>query len=286
VKYQYYPGCSLKGTGKAFEESILAISGDLGLDMQELKDWNCCGATTYTSIDELGALALSVRNLAMAEQTKTDLVAPCPACYMTLNKAQHTIEDYPDRHLKVDEALKAVGMTYKGTAKVRHVLDVLVNDVGLDSIKSKIKNPLSGMKIAAYYGCLLVRPYATFDDQVHPVVMDNLLNATGATLVHYPLKTRCCGGSLTGALDEVGTRLVYILLKEAVKRGAEAIAVACPLCQFNLESTQHSISKEYEKISMPIVYFTQLLGLAMGLPPKKLGLNRSFTELKQVPVRT
>jgi heterodisulfide reductase subunit B len=286
VKYQYYPGCSLKGTGKAFEESILAICDPLGIEIEELKDWNCCGATTYSSISELGALALSVRNLAMAERNTGDLVAPCPACYMTLNKAQHTVEDYPDRRLKVEEALEAVGMAYKGTGKVRHILDVLVNDVGFDAIKSRIKSPLDGLKVAPYYGCLLVRPYATFDDPVHPVLMDKLLTALGAEVVHYPLKTRCCGGFLTGVLDEVGPRLVYILLREAVKRGAEAIAVACPLCQFNLESTQHSISKEYEKISMPIVYFTQLLGLAIGLSQKELGLNRGFTELKQVPART
>ena len=285
MKYQFYPGCSLHGTGKAFEESLLAIFRVLGIEIQELEDWNCCGATTYMSIDELGSLALSARNLALAERSPLDLMAPCPACGMTLGKAQHTIEEFPDRRRKVDEALKSAGLSYTGKVKVRHPLDILINDVGMDAIRAKIVRPLSGLKIVPYYGCLVVRPYATFDDQVRPTTMDKLLAAAGATVVDYPLKTRCCGGSLTGVLPEVGPRLGYIHLREAARRGADAIAVLCSLCQFNLEGYQGQMAKEYGKVSMPVVYFSQLLGLAMGLDPEELGLHRSIVELT-LPART
>ncbi|MCX5794314.1 MAG: CoB--CoM heterodisulfide reductase iron-sulfur subunit B family protein [Elusimicrobia bacterium] len=276
MKYLYFPGCSLKGTGKAYEESLLAVFKALGVELKEIEDWNCCGATAYMSVDEAKSYALAGRNLAIAEREELDVIAPCSACYLGLNKAQKSLEDHPQIRAKVDKALAAAGLEYHGKVKVRHPLDVLINDVGLDAIAKRIKSPLKGHKFAPYYGCQIVRPFASFDDQHEPVFMDRLIKAAGAECVTYPLKTRCCGGSLTGTVPEVGLRLAYIIIKEAKKRGAEAIVTVCPLCQFNLDGYQDQIARKFEAVDMPVVYFTQILGLALGLSADELGLKRSI----------
>jgi heterodisulfide reductase subunit B len=160
---------------------------------------------------------------------------------------------------------------------------VLINDVGIEAIRQKVRQPLRGLKVACYYGCQIVRPYATFDDQYNPTSMDRLLEALGATVIRYPLKTKCCGGSLTGTVPEAGIRLVYILHNEAKKRGADCLATVCPLCQFNLDGYHSQVTAEYGDILVPAVYFTQLMGLAFGLPPEKLGFNRSAVPFKWRP---
>jgi heterodisulfide reductase subunit B len=281
-KYLYYPGCSLRGTGKAYEESLLAVYKVLGVEMEELEDWNCCGATAYMSTDEYEAFALAGRNLAIADQTELDLLAPCSACYLVLQKTQHYIQEYPHIARRLAKAFQSVGLNYKGTTKVRHPLDMLVNDVGLDQIKSKVKNPLKGLKVAPYYGCQIVRPYATFDLMYYPVSMDKILRACGAEVVDYPLKTRCCGGSQKGTLPEVGLSLIHILLKEAARRNAEVVSTVCPLCQFNLDAFQDEAARKYGDIKMPVVYFTQLMGLALGVPAGDLGLDRNIVPADKV----
>jgi heterodisulfide reductase subunit B len=158
---------------------------------------------------------------------------------------------------------------------VRHPLDILLNDVGLEAIKQKVRRPLKGLKVAPYYGCQIVRPYATFDDQYNPMSMDRLLQALGATVVRYSLKTKCCGGSLTGTVPEAGVRMVRILVHEAKRLGANCLATVCPLCQFNLDAYHAPVKAEFGAIMVPTVYFTQLMGLAFGLPEKELGFNRA-----------
>lgn len=285
MNYLYYPGCSLKSTGKAYEESLLAVVNALGIELKELEDWNCCGATSYMSIDEKKAFALAARNLALAEETGTgevQMMAPCAACYLVLNKTQHVLDETPELKSDIVNALQAAQLQYTGRVKVRHPLDIFVNDFGLDALKAKVKKPLQGMKVACYYGCQIVRPYATFDDQYRPLTMDRIMQALGAEVIDWPLKTRCCGGSLTGTIEEVGLRLNYILLREAKRRGADIVATACPLCQFNLECYQGKLSAQnHDQIEMPVAYFTQLMGLALGLSEKQLGLQRLF-----VPVKT
>jgi len=282
MKYAYYPGCSLKGTGRSYEESLLPVFKALGAELNELKDWNCCGATAYMSVDEGKAAALVGRNLALAEMQGGDLVAPCAACYLTLTKTQKRMEEYPEVHGNVTRGLTASGLKYEGKVKVRHPLDVLINDIGLEAIAKKVVKPLKGLKVAPYYGCQIVRPYATFDSQDNPVTMDKLLKVVGADVVDYPLKTKCCGGSLTGTMPEVGVSLVHGLLHEARRRGADIIATVCPLCQFNLDAFQDQASKKYEKSNMPVVYLTQLLGLAMGISVKELGLHRGIVPVEPV----
>jgi len=284
-RYLYYPGCSLRGTGKAYEESLLAVFKALDVELEELEDWNCCGATAYVSMDEMNAFALAGRNLALAEKQNLDLLAPCSACYLVLSKAQRHFHEYPKVAQLLDHGFKAAGLTYSGTAKVRHPLDVLIHDIGLEAVKARVKHPLDGLRIAPYYGCQIVRPYATFDLMYYPVSMDKLLRVAGAEVVDYPLKTRCCGGSQKGTLPEVGLSLIHILLKEASRRGAQIISTICPLCQFNLDAFQDEAGKKYGDISMPVVYFTQLLGLAFGLSAKELGLERNIVPANELLAR-
>jgi heterodisulfide reductase subunit B2 len=284
VKYSYFPGCSLKGLGRAYEESLLPVMRQLGVELNELDDWNCCGATAYMSVDEQEACVLAARNLAIAERTgPQDLLTPCSACYLVLNKTKHNVEDFPQIRSGVQRALKAANLSYTGRVSVRHPLDVLFHDVGVEAIKQKVVHPLTGLKVAPYYGCQVVRPYATFDEAWNPTTMDKILAALGAEIVHYPLKTKCCGASLTGTVPEAGVRMSYILLKEAVRRGADVIATICPLCQFNLDGYHDQIEKRWGNVRIPTVYFTQLMGLAFGLEPKQLGLHRCFVPMKPLP---
>ena len=281
MKYSYFPGCSLKGTGRAYEESLLPVFQALGVELEELDDWNCCGATAYMAVDEVKACVMASRNLAIAEKAgHPELIAPCSACYLVLNKTKHYLQESPAVQKVIQGALKEGQLTYSGNVPVRHPLDVLVNNIGLAEIKKRVKHPLKGLKVAPYYGCQMVRPYATFDDQYNPTTMDRLLEALGCTMVNYPLKTRCCGGSLTGTLPEPGLLCSYILLKEAIKRGADVIATVCPLCQFNLDGYHDKIEAKWESVRIPTVFFSQLMGLAFGLSEKELGLHRGFIPMK------
>ena len=219
MQYSYFPGCSLKGLGKAYEESFLAVFKALDIQVKELEDWNCCGATAYMSVDEIDASRLAARNLCLAQKEGMDLIAPCAGCYLVLNKSKQYIKKYPHIDNTVEAALDNIGLKYEGGVEVRHPLDVLTKDIRLQALKEKIKRPLKNLKVACYYGCQIVRPFSVFDDQHNPTTMVNLMSAAGASVVNYPLKTKCCGGSLTGTIPDVGQRLCYILLKEIKKRG-------------------------------------------------------------------
>lgn len=287
MRYMYYPGCSLKATGRAYDESLTAVMKALHVETQEIDDWNCCGATAYMAVDQDSACALASRNLALAEtQGKpngkpVEVMAPCNACYLVLLKTQKQLENDALNGREMLTAMSEAGLDYNGKVSVRHPLDILMNDVGFDAIKEKASSPLDGMKIACYYGCQIVRPYSTFDDQYNPVSMDRLVEALGGEAVQWPLKTRCCGASMTGTIPEVGLRLSYILLKEAKKRGADAVITACPLCQFNLECYQNEMAAAYgETLDMPVLFFSQLMGKALGLGDRELGMQRLFVPFR------
>jgi len=286
MSYAYYPGCSAKGTGRSYEESLRAVFGALGAGLDELHDWNCCGASGFPAVDAAKAAALSARNLALAEDARpgagpVDVVAPCAGCYRALLKTERALTGGGEMAARVTGALGAAGLRYDGRARARHPLDVLVNDIGLERIAAASVRPLGGLRVACYYGCLLVRPHATFDDQRAPTSMERLLAAAGAEPVEWPMRTRCCGGScycggpLIGALPEATLRLSYRLLKDAQRRGAQAIATVCPLCQFNLEAFQRQMNRTFdEPIDVSVGFFTQLLGTALGLSERALGAQR------------
>jgi heterodisulfide reductase subunit B len=281
--YIYYPGCSLKGNSRSYEESILPVFKEVGLPLQEMDDWNCCGATAYFSVDDTMAAAICGRNLSLAEKTGKDIVAPCAGCFLTLKKSNAFLNSGQPKSDKILKALKSAGCEYRGSVKVKHPLEILIKDIGQGAIKSKIRRPLSGLKVACYYGCQLVRPYTDFDDPDYPTTLDSLMEAAGATAVDYVAKTRCCGGSLTGTIEEVGLRLNYILLKEAKRKGADCVVTICPLCQFNLEVTQSKMVKKYkDDVRVPVLYFSQLLGLALGIDKADLGLSRSIVPLNSL----
>jgi heterodisulfide reductase subunit B len=283
--YAYFPGCSLSGMGKPYDESLRAVFGHLGLGLDEIPDWNCCGATSYMSISSTKAVALATRNLALAEEMGKDVVAPCSACYLVLCKAQHALAEYPDIAEKVQKGLAAAHLSYSGRVTVRHPLDVLINDVGPATLASFVKQPLTGYKVAPYYGCQIIRPYSTFDDPLNPRTLDRLMTVLGAEVIDYPLKARCCGGSIMGTMEDIGLRLNFLLLKEARSRGANMLATTCPLCQFNLEAYQDRMRGQFgESVDLPVVYFTQLVGVAFGLQPKSLGLQRNFVTAAPLPV--
>ncbi|MDJ0664483.1 MAG: CoB--CoM heterodisulfide reductase iron-sulfur subunit B family protein [Acidimicrobiia bacterium] len=296
--YDYYPGCSLKGTGKPYEESLLAVFEALDVGLDELDDWNCCGATAYMAVDEKKAVALASRNLALAEQSGKDLVAPCNACWLVLNKTSRYLDEDQDLNDLICSAIagtcpsisgngKGASFEFSGNVSVRHPLDVLYNDVGVEALENAVTNPLSGLRVAPYYGCQIVRPMSPFDDQHDPMTMDHLLAAAGCDVASdYPFKTRCCGASQMMTMPDVGIDLVSLLLEDAVSRDIDVIAVACPLCQFNLEGYQPRVSKRIKaETKIPILYFTQLLGLALGLDKKALGIKRSFVPVEPVLAR-
>ncbi len=285
MSYAYYPGCSLKGSANAYEESLLAVCERLGVGLNELDDWNCCGATAYWAVDQMKAFAMTTRNLALAEAAEAgseqvDLMAPCGGCYMMLLKSQRYLKEHQSVAVTVERALAAAGMHYDGRVRVRHPLDVLINDVGLREIARRVVRPLTGLKVACYYGCLLVRPYATFDDQHVPMTMDWLMATLGAEPIDWPLKTRCCGGSccggpLIGTIREAGLQLISNLVLEAQRRGADVLVTACPLCQFNLECFQARATKGGgAPAELTVGFFTQLVGLALGLDERELGIQR------------
>lgn len=283
-RYLLYPGCSLHSTGRAYGESITAVFAHLGLELSELKEWNCCGATSYASIDEMEAFSLAARNLALAEDMhngeQPDLVAPCNACYLVLTKTQQYMSQYVHVRQTVDRALGAAGLEYHRRVRVRHPLDVLTNDVGLDVILSHVRKKFNKTRVACYYGCQAVRPFGLIDDKRRPILMDRIVGALGAQPVEWSLKTFCCGGSLTGTIPDAGLPLNRTILTEALQRGAEMIVTCCPLCQFNLECLQDKLRSRYGlSTAIPVLYFTQLMGLAFGLDEKSLGLQRLFVSI-------
>jgi len=285
-RYPYYPGCSAKGVGRAYEESLLAVFERLGAGLDELDDWNCCGATAWPSVDDEQALALSARNLALSEERApgadpVDLVAACSGCYRALVKSEQALAEPGPTSTRLGGALASIGLTYEGRARVRHPLDILVNEIGLDAIRDAVVRPLDGLRVASYYGCLLVRPFASFDDQWNPTSMDRLVSALGAEPVEWPLKTRCCGGScycggpVIGVMPEATMQLSYALLREATERGAEMMVTVCPLCQFNLEGFQGRMTRRFgHPLDLPVAFVSQLVGVALGIDEGRLGIRR------------
>ncbi len=276
--YLYFPGCSLKGSGAPYEKSLLAVFGALGKELREIPDWNCCGATAYLSVDADMAVTLAARNLSLAEKVDgQDVVAPCSGCYLSLMKAKATLAEYPDVRNRVTAALAKGGLSYEGRAKVRHPLEVLLTDVGADALKKHVVRPLKNLRLAPYYGCAILRPYPAVPSPQAPHSLEDLCRVVGATPVDYPQKARCCGGMLTSGVQSVGLRLVEILLTEAKAADADAIVTTCPLCQYNLEVYQDRLCKaKGADLQLPVLYFTQMLGMAFGLDDHALGLDQLF----------
>ena len=282
-EFAYFPGCSLEKLAVSYHTSALETTKKLGVKLKELEDWNCCGSTTYFHIDELLAYTLTARNLAIAEKTGLDVVAPCSACYRNMYFTAAHLKKDPDLAEHINYALEEDNLNFSGNIKIQHLLEMYVQDIGMEEIKSKVTNPLDGMKVAPYYGCQILRPRKDHEEVENPHFFEDLLSAIGATPIEYALKTRCCGGSLIISSRVAALNMVRNLLHCALDKGAEVIATACPMCQVNLECYQQSVNQEFgTEFSVPILYFTQLLGLALGIPKKRLGIGKEF--VSAIPV--
>ena len=271
MNYADYPGCSLEGASATYDRSLRKVMELLGHHLVELEDWNCCGATMYMSVKEMVALSVSARNLALAERIGDTLIAPCSACYTTLQKTNRYLRELPELREEVNQALAEGGLRYDLTVKVRHPLDIIVNSIGVESVVRRAELDLGGLKIAPYYGCQIVRPEPGFDDRDWPTSMDDLFNALGGRCVYFPDRVRCCGGMLATTYPEVGDELTCNIVECAVKNGAEVILTTCPLCQMNLETIPDQ--------GIPVLCFTQLLGIALGASPREMDLHRSLIPL-------
>lgn len=278
MKLAYYPGCSLEGSGIEYGMSMERTAEILGIELIELDDWNCCGATSGHNTDKLLSLALPARNLAIAEEMGLPMLAPCAACYNRHRTTEHTVKH--DEKMR-ETIAKVIDKDIQGTTETLSILDVLANHIGVDKIAEKVTNPLLGMKAVCYYGCLLVRPveHTGFDDPEDPQTMDVVLKALGAEALDWAHKTECCGASLVTSRPDVGNNMLYQILRNAKEAGAECIVTACPLCGMNLDMRQAAVEKEFNtKFDLPVYYITELLALAAGKSRKEVGIDRHFVE--------
>jgi heterodisulfide reductase subunit B2 len=288
----YYPGCALEGSGHAYNTSTKAIGKSLGLRLKEVKDWNCCGAMEVKNIDPKLQTYLSSRVMSIAanEMGFDTVMAPCNGCYHNLKKAEYDLENDAESADVVGQLSEKAGHdTYKaGQIETIHALDWIKDSIGEDGIRERVKNSLKGIKVANYYGCMYTRPRHIFPEKDQggasestskPHFMDDILEAAGAENVEYPLKTACCGGAHTLSDSDTSTKLVLNLLQTAEESGADVIATECPTCHSGLE--MHQIRAETNfgiKTKVKVLYFTQLLGLALGLKPRKLGIHENVSD--------
>jgi len=283
MNYIYYPGCSLETTALEYNLSTQAVMRELGAELKELDDWTCCGASAAEVVSYLLSIVLPARNLALAERLdgSRDFLVACSACYVNHRRAQEHIRQEEGLLEKVNAALSVEGLSYSGQVRVRHLLDVLVNDIGLAAIEARAKKKLSGLRVATYYGCQTVRPYSPFDDAEYPTSMDGVIEALGAEVYPYLPRARCCGGVLMTTKKEAGLSRVGELLRAA--KGADCIVTVCPLCQMNLDTYQGDVSRYMgEDLSIPVLFLPQLMGLAFGLSEEELKLGRNISPVRRL----
>ena len=262
MRYSLYPGCTLKTKAKVFEETALQAAEGLDLEMVELEEWQCCGAVYPLAKDEYFPLLSPVRSLAAAGERGEKLVTLCAACHHVFKRANHAIKT--DREAR-DKVTGYLEVDYSGGVEVLHYLEVLKKDVGFDKIREKVKKPLEGRKLAAYYGCLLLRPEKEmqFDNPEDPTILEDFIRSLGAEAVMYPYRTDCCGAYLSITEEGLARDTVGKILKSAARNGVEGLVVACPLCQYNLAKYQESLTESREGKEIPVYYFTELLAEAL-----------------------
>jgi len=274
MKYHYYPGCSLEGTALEYDRSTRAVLAALGVELAEIEDWTCCGASAAEATSGLLALVLPARNLALAERQDApmDVLVPCSACYLNLRTVLEKTRTDSRLAATINTVLGEEQLHLHGRLRVRHLLDVLAADLGAEAIRPKVVRPLTGLRVAPYYGCQCLRPYADFDDPEMPVSMEPLIRVAGAEVFPWRMGGRCCGASHMSTQREVGLSLVAGILEAA--RGADAIVTVCPMCQMNLEAFQGPAGRSVDKdLHISILYLPQLIGTAMGLAAEEVGLT-------------
>lgn len=271
--YAYYPGCSLHASATEYDVSTRLVYQRLGIELREVPDWTCCGASSAHKTSKLLGYALPAHNLQLVEEMGLPVTTPCPACFSRLKFAHH---DLHDRKLRTAVS-EAIGREFRNEVEVLPILATL----SPDEVAGAVQKPLRGLKVVSYYGCMFVRPgkVMNFDDEENPQSMDRLLSAAGAETIDWAFKTECCGASMSIPRPGVVHRLTGRILAAAKRHGADCVAVPCPLCQANLDQRQGEISAKLgEQIDMPVLYFTQLLGLALGYSPREMMVERHFVD--------
>jgi len=290
MKIAYYPGCTLKTTGKSFEVSALASAKELGLELVEPVRWNCCGTVHSLAKDDVMHHLAPVRNLLRVEQMQSEgiidekrVVTLCAMCYNTLKRSNNIFNTNSDLARKIGENFENETSTYSGSVKVEHLLET-IRGLGWEKVKEKVKKPLTGLKVAPYYGCLLLRPRGIgIDDADKPTILEDLFKALGAEVVDFPFKLKCCGSYHTVEMKEVVADLSHRILKQAQQACADIVATACPLCEFNLGDRQPEVQKKHSAFNgIPVVYFTQLTALALGLGEKFTCFDENKPDPKQL----
>lgn len=285
MKLSYFPGCTLKNHAKNFEDSALCALKTLDVDVQELERWNCCGTVFSLTTDDLIHHVAPVRNLIRTKQQDSDkLMTLCAMCFNTLKRSNERVKANQEDLDIINDLMYREEIKYEGDVEVLHLLEILKNDIKFETLAQKVSKPLKGLKVASYYGCYLVRPEEIgFDDAENPVILDELMEVLGATAIDFPFKVECCGAYLTVNKPEVIADRTNQILTSALKQGADMVAVSCPLCAFNLDQRQkETVSKFPEFKSMPVVYFTQLLAIALGCPEESLRLDLHYIDPKPI----
>ncbi|MEQ8201313.1 MAG: CoB--CoM heterodisulfide reductase iron-sulfur subunit B family protein [Syntrophomonadaceae bacterium] len=278
IRTAYYPGCSLHSMAHEYDRSTRLVCQRLGVDLAEVQDWNCCGATAAHSLDHQLAIGLGSRNLAIVDAMGfKQVITPCAGCFSRLKTASRELQE---KSMQADmEGLTGMSLTGARQVRVDHLLPMIIREIGLEDIEKMVVKPLTGLKLAAYYGCLLTRPraIAQFDDPEQPVALDYLLRTLGAETVTWSHKAECCGGGFAASQTDIVLDLGGQVLEAARQAGAQALVVACPMCQTNLDTRQKAIEKERgTRYDLPIIYFTQLLGLALGFSAREMALHDLF----------
>lgn len=275
MKYAYYPGCSLHSTGSEYDISFKAVCDKLGIELEEVEGWICCGTSPAHSSSKLLSIALPAKNLALVEKAgHTEVVVPCAACFSRFKFATYEVDKHQELKKEVTEVIDS---DFPENIKTTHPLELFLNKIEEKAFTKHISKSLSTLKIVCYYGCLLTRPpkVTTFDECEYPMSMDKILNLVGIETLDWSYKTDCCGGSFALTETDAVVKLTHDILEDAKAVGANVIAVACPLCHANLDTRQAEIEEKYNtQYQIPILYFTQLMGLAFGIEPEDLGLNK------------
>ena len=281
-QYAYFPGCSSDATGKGLELSVRAVAKSLDMELFELEDWTCCGSTPYPSTAEEESILIAARNLALGEKTGLDLVTPCSSCFDVLTNANTYLKEHEDFKKQVNQALAEVSLEFKGTLRIRLIPEVLFHDVTPEGIAAKVQHNLNGLKVASYYGCQMLRP-AGFESTEAPESLDKIVTSMGGEAVPFPLKNRCCGSSLIIPDENLALGLTHKIIANAVENGAACIITPCPLCQTNLDAYQSRVNSKFgTNFNIPVLFVTQLIGLALGIDKLSLGLNTNIVSPQKV----
>ena len=285
MKISYYPGCTLKSNAKNFEDSTICSLKQLDVEVEELPRWNCCGTVFSLATDDLIHHVAPIRNLIRVKESNTDRVMTlCAMCYNTLKRANERVKGDEESLDKINEFMYREDVKYEGDVKVLHLLELLRDEIEFENVAKKVVKPLKDLKVANYYGCMLVRPKEIgFDDVENPTILENLTSVLGATPIDFPYKTECCAAYQTVDKPEIVAERTYHILTSAQSQGAEIVTVSCPLCAFNLDNRQKETLQKYPEFkNIPILYFTQIMAIALGCPEESLRFDLHFIDPKPI----